>query len=64
MNACQEWYRDRDRLLRSPVGPPGLSNPSPRWVAFICFLHELYLAVSNNFLLLLFVSFKLSGSES
>ncbi|KAK2714340.1 uncharacterized protein LOC136039788 [Artemia franciscana] len=48
MNACQEWYRDRDRLLRSPVGPPGVSNPSPRWVAFICFLHELYLAFKRK----------------
>ena len=36
LNACQEWFQERDRLLRSS---------SQRWVAFINFLNEMYIQV-------------------
>ncbi len=40
LNACQEWFQDRDRVLRSP------SVSSQRWAAFINFLSEMYLKVT------------------
>ena len=39
LNSCQEWFLERDRLLRSA------SVSSQRWSAFINFLSEMYLKV-------------------
>lgn len=36
LNTCQEWYHERDSLLRSPSSSPG------RWAAFMAFLNEMY----------------------
>lgn len=36
LNSCQEWYHERNSLLRSPSSSPG------RWAAFMCFLNEMY----------------------
>merc|ERR1711881_15641 len=36
LNNCQEWYHERDHLLRSSTSPPG------RWPAFMAFLNEMY----------------------
>jgi len=33
LNTCQEWYHERDRIIRSEAG---------RWAAFMSFLNELY----------------------
>ncbi|XP_043202566.1 CBP80/20-dependent translation initiation factor-like isoform X10 [Amphibalanus amphitrite] len=44
LNTCQEWYQQRDRLLRphqSTFGN-GFVPASPRWIAFITFVNELY----------------------
>jgi len=42
LNACQEWFQDRDRVLRSP------SVSSQRWAAFINFLSEMYLKLKRR----------------
>merc|ERR1712025_1263401 len=34
-NTCQEWYHERDRIIRS-------ENKSGKWAAFMSFLNELY----------------------
>jgi len=36
LNSCQEWYHERNALLRSSSSSPG------RWSAFMCFLNEMY----------------------
>ncbi|XP_037074618.1 uncharacterized protein LOC119095864 isoform X3 [Pollicipes pollicipes] len=44
LNTCQEWYQQRDRLLRphqSTFGN-GFVPASPRWIAFTTFINELY----------------------
>jgi len=44
LNTCQEWYQQRDRLLRphqSTFGN-GFVPASPRWIAYITFVNELY----------------------
>jgi len=35
LNTCQEWYHERDRIIRS-------ENKSGKWAAFMSFLNELY----------------------
>merc|ERR1719483_1960615 len=35
LNNCQEWYHERDHLLRS-------DSKSGRWSAFMSFLNEMY----------------------
>jgi len=35
LNNCQEWYHERDHLLRA-------DSKSGRWAAFMSFLHEMY----------------------
>lgn len=39
LNTCQQWYQERDRVLRS-TGPSGTSNS--RYCAFMHFVNEMY----------------------
>jgi len=46
LNTCREWFTQRDSLLRTNAttypAPGGITPPSPRWIAFINFLNEMY----------------------
>ncbi|XP_069684483.1 uncharacterized protein [Periplaneta americana] len=40
LNLCQQWYQERDRVLKS--GSSSGASPSPRFCAFMQFLNEMY----------------------
>lgn len=46
INTCQEWYQERDKLLRSnntlSTYSGGFVPASPRWIAYVTFINELY----------------------
>uniref|UniRef100_A0A6A7FU05 CBP80/20-dependent translation initiation factor isoform X2 n=2 Tax=Hirondellea gigas TaxID=1518452 RepID=A0A6A7FU05_9CRUS len=55
LNTCQEYYQERDRLLRTPAVAtptrPGSSSPPQthtRWVSYMTFLHEMYTQVKRR----------------
>ncbi|XP_045107082.1 uncharacterized protein LOC123502000 isoform X4 [Portunus trituberculatus] len=44
LNTCQEYFQERDRLLRNnpPAPYPGFVPAHPRWIAYMTFLNEMY----------------------
>lgn len=52
LNTCQEYYQERERLLRPPPPTPTRSSAPPathtRWVAYMTFLHEMYTQVKRR----------------
>ena len=49
LNTCQEFYQDRDTLLRSsPRHQPSQPVTHTKWIAYMSFLHEMYSLVSHT----------------